>query len=122
MTGDLRFIALNRETELAKRVMCSGLSALRRATPARAGLYYDAFFGLSIGLERFAKLAWLIDEWIEKGAFPTNSDLRRKGHNILALLDIAKAIRSKRNCPPNATPAYSALPSDPVTVSAIKFL
>jgi hypothetical protein len=57
--NDTRFVALNREIELAKRLTCSGLSALRKATPARPGIYYDAFFGISIGLERFAKLAWL---------------------------------------------------------------
>jgi hypothetical protein len=122
MTTDPRFIALNRETELAKRVMCSGLSALRKATPARPGLYYDAFFGLSVGLERFAKLAWLIDEWIAKGAFPTDSDLRKKGHNILALLNKAKAIRSNRSCASDVAAIYFAPPSDPVTVSVVKFL
>jgi hypothetical protein len=66
MITDLKFIALNREAELAKRLTCSGLSALRKATPARPGVYYEAFFGISIGLERLAKLAWLIDECITR--------------------------------------------------------
>jgi hypothetical protein len=122
MLHDAKFLALNRETELVKRVTCSGLTALRKATPSRPGLYYDAFFGISIGLERFAKLAWLIDEWITKGAFPTNKDLRTKGHNLRLLLDLAATIRSSRQWRQSVPPLHSTLSTDAVTASAIKFL
>jgi hypothetical protein len=120
--NDLKFIALNRETELAKRVTCSGLTALRKATPTRPGLYYDAFFGISIGLERFAKLAWLIDEWIASGAFPTNNDLKEKGHNIQALLTKATVIRTNQKDNDSVSAEHATLPSDSVTISAISFL
>ena len=43
MITDPRFIAFNREAELAKRLTCSGLTALRKATPSAPGIYYDAF-------------------------------------------------------------------------------
>jgi hypothetical protein len=76
MITEPRFIAFNREAELAKRLTCSGLTARRKATPSAPGIYYDAFFGLSIGLERLAKLAWLIDECIRRnGTFPTDKEL-----------------------------------------------
>jgi hypothetical protein len=116
MIADPGFIAINREAELAKRVTCSGLTALRKATPARPGIYYDAFFGLSIGLERLAKLAWIIDECIRRnGAFPTDKDLRSVGHDIQTLVKKAQLIQRRQS-------AYSTLPSDSVTDYIIKFL
>jgi hypothetical protein len=116
MTTDQRFIAFNREAELAKRLTCSGLTALRKATPARPGIYYDAFFGLSIGLERFAKLAWLIDECIGRnGVFPTDKDLKSVGHDIQTLVEKAQLIQRRQS-------AYLTFPSDSVTDHIIKFL
>jgi hypothetical protein len=123
MIADTKFVALNREIELAKRLTCSGLSALRKATPARPGVYYDAFFGMSIGLERFGKLVWLIDECItRKGAFPSDKDLKKVGHNILDLIKKAEAIRTSRPSRQNVDTTYTALPCDPATVCIIKFL
>jgi hypothetical protein len=116
MTTDPRFIAFNREAELAKRLTCSGLTALRKATPARPGIYYDAFFGLSIGLERLAKLAWLIDECIGRnGTFPTDKDLRSVGHDIQTLVKRAQLIQRGQS-------VYSTLPSDSITDHIIMFL
>jgi hypothetical protein len=116
MITDTRFIAFNREAELTKRLTCSGLTALRKATPARPGIYYDAFFGISIGFERLAKLAWLIDECIRRnGAFPTDEDLRSVGHDIQKLVEKAQLIERRQS-------AYSTLPSDSVKDHIIKFL
>ena len=116
MITDPRFIAFNREAKLAKRLTCSGLTALGKATPARAGIYYDAFFGLSIGLERLAKLAWIIDECIRRnGAFPTDKDLRSVGHDIQTLVKKAQLVKRRQS-------TYSILPSDSVTGHIIKFL
>jgi hypothetical protein len=125
MITDPRFIALNREAELAKRVTCSGLSALRKATPTRPGVYYDAFFGISIGLERLAKLIWLVDECITRsGSFPSDSDLRLLGHNIQALLGKASVIRSNRPSSQTAISihSHSTLPSDNITSLITGFL
>jgi hypothetical protein len=125
MIDDPRFIALNREAELAKRVTCSGLSALRKASPARSGIYYDAFFGISIGLERLAKLIWLVDECVQRGGtFPSNRDLKSLGHNIVALLAKACAVRSNRPSTRSAVPKnnHSTLPNDNITLLITKFL
>jgi hypothetical protein len=123
MINDASFVALNREIELAKRLTCSGLSALRKATPARPGVYYDAFFGISIGLERFGKLVWLIDECItRKGSFPSDRDLKKVSHDILGLLRKAKAIRANRPCRQNVDATYTALPCDPAAICIMKFL
>jgi hypothetical protein len=116
MITDPTFIAFNREAELAKRLTCSGLTALRKATPTRPGIYYDAFFGLSIGLERLGKLAWLIDECIRRnGAFPTDKDLRNVGHDIQTLVQKAQFVTRSQS-------AYSTLPGDSITNDIIEFL
>jgi hypothetical protein len=118
---DPRFIAFNREVELAKRLTCSGLTAIRKASARRPGIYYDAFFGLSIGLERLAKLVWLIDECVTRGGkFPTDGDLKKLGHDILALLDKAMTIRSSRQHQIGG--AERVLSGDAVTLAVIKFL
>jgi len=125
MITDPRFIALNREAELAKRVTCSGLSALRKASPARPGVYYDGFFGISIGLERLAKLVWLVDECTARGgSFPSDSDLRVLGHNILALLGKASAIQSNRPGSQSSISknSHSTLATDNITSLIVEFL
>ena len=43
MITDPRFIVFNREAEFAHRLTCSGLTAVRKATPSVPGIYYDAF-------------------------------------------------------------------------------
>ena len=116
MITDPRFIVFNREAELAKRVTCSGLTALRKATPSAPGIYYDAFFAISIGLERLAKLAWLIDECIRRnGAFPTDQDLKSVGHDIRKLIKKAQLIQRIQS-------AYSTFPNDSITDHIIEFL
>lgn len=116
MITDPRFIAFNREAELAKHLTCSGLTALRKATPGGPGIYYDAFFGLSVGLERLAKLAWLIDDCIRRnGTFPTEKDLKTVGHDIRKLIKEAQLIRRIQS-------AYSTFPKDSITDHIIECL
>jgi hypothetical protein len=54
-------LALLREAEIAAQSLYVGLTALRKADFSRQDLYSHAFFCLSIGLERIAKLTILID-------------------------------------------------------------
>jgi hypothetical protein len=54
--------ALLREAALVRHLLGSGVTALGRADYATGlGEYYSAFFGLSIGLERLAKLVLVAD-------------------------------------------------------------
>src|SRR6267143_1739225 len=88
MITDPRFIALNREAELAK-------------------------------------LVWLVDECIARGgSFPSDSDLRVLGHNILALLGKASAIRSNRPGSQSSISknSHSTLASDNITSLIMEFL
>ena len=69
---------------------------LGKANHAQTGLYNQAFFELSIGLERISKVIYLADYAINnKGYFPSNDELRKPGHKIKMLLDECDAIGKK---------------------------
>ena len=79
--------ALQRESSLAAEHLASGVTALGKANYAQEAYYAQAFFALTIGLERCAKLALLIDHALQHGGnFPDNKELRNYGHNIDVLL------------------------------------
>ena len=55
--------------------------------------YNQAFFELSIGLERLGKLIFIADHVIRyNGRLPTNYNLRTIGHDVLTLLDECEII------------------------------
>ncbi len=85
--------AVQREAQLAAEQAAHGVTVLGRANHAQTGLYTQAFFGLSIGLERMGKLIFLTDHAIRSdGAFPTDQDLRKIGHDLASLLAKCEAI------------------------------
>lgn len=88
-------MAVQRESQLAAEQIAQGVTALGRANHAQTGLYAQAFFGLSIGLERMSKLIFLADHSINNnGIFPTNKDLRSFCHDISSLLCKCESIGS----------------------------
>jgi len=79
--------AMAREAGLAAEHMASGVTALGKANYAQEAYYAQAFFALTIGFERSAKLALLVDHALQNnGEFPANKDLRDYGHDLGALL------------------------------------
>jgi len=57
--------ALAREAGLAAEHLAIGISALGKANYAQHAYYGQAFFALTIGLERAAKLALVVDHALE---------------------------------------------------------
>lgn len=89
--------ALVREAGLAAEHLAIGVSALGKANYAEHAYYGQAFFALSIGLERSAKLALVVDHALEHGGqFPSHNLLRGYGHNLKELLEKADQIASRR--------------------------
>lgn len=89
----LKWHALGREAELAAEQLATGVTVLGRANHAQQGLYSQAFFALSIGFERLAKLILVAARAIENnGAWLTDQELRRIGHDISALLNACEPI------------------------------
>lgn len=101
--------ALSREASLAAEQMGMGVTVLAKANYAHHGHYPQAFFALSIGMERAAKLALLLNHAIENGGrFPANRQLRDYGHDLQSLLsDIDKLGVGEYRLP--ATPIHNAI-------------
>ena len=90
------FQALSREMALANQIVGSGLTVIRDADLSKNGSYSEAFFNLSIGLERMGKLIFIIDHcYSNQGTFPTDKELRNFGHNLISIIQHAKKVREK---------------------------
>jgi hypothetical protein len=111
--------AIAREAALAAEHMGMGVTALGKANYAHNAHYPQAFFALSTGLERTAKLALVIDHAIQSGGtFPDNQQLRRFGHNLKQLLDAVDAIAASGRL----TGKVRRLPRTPIHNSIIEVL
>lgn len=90
---DASWQAMQREAQLAAEQTAHGVTMLGRANHAQTGIYAQAFFGISIGLERTGKLIVVADHVISnKGAFPGDAQLRTIGHDLAVLLDACEKI------------------------------
>ena len=97
MTMDNRFQALQRECGLAAQHIGVGVTSLGKANYAQKAYYAQAFFALSIGFERSAKIALVVDHALSHaGEFPSGHTLKRFGHDLRKLLDTADAIGLRR--------------------------
>jgi|HubBroStandDraft_5_1064220.scaffolds.fasta_scaffold04427_3 hypothetical protein len=110
--------AFGREAELAADQIGLGVTALGKAGYGNSGLYSRAFFGLSVGLERLAKLVIIADYAIDnRGGFPNNTELRRIGHDIASLFDKCEAISIRRDLARN-----NARPNTEINAAIVKTL
>jgi hypothetical protein len=79
--------ALGREAALASEHIALGVSALGRANHSQYAYYSEAFFALSVGLERSCKLGLVVDYALRNGGtFPRTPDVRAFGHDLERLL------------------------------------
>jgi hypothetical protein len=111
--------ALHREASLVSQIIGSGATALGRASYGSGfGEYYTAFFGLSIGIERLAKLILVADYALDnEGALPGQSVVRKYGHKLKDLVSKVDEIAKKRKI---SVPYL--LPTDPICVAVINCL
>ncbi len=94
-----QFQAISREAGLAAAHVGIGVSALQHANSAEDGYYAHAFFALSIGFERSAKLALVIDHALNHGTYPPHKVVRGFGHRLGDLLEKADQIAAKHGVP-----------------------
>lgn len=89
--------SIRRETKLVCQLLGSGATSLGRASYGdQMGEYYNAFFGLTIGLERLAKLILVVDHAITNGGtMPEEKVVKRYGHKLASLLKAAKDVEVK---------------------------
>lgn len=91
--------AIGREAALVRHLVGSGATALGRANYAnQTGEYYTAFFGLSVGLERLAKLILVVDYAISNGGqMPEQKVVRKFGHKLVDLTSAADTLSQKHS-------------------------
>lgn len=87
--------AINREAALVSQIIGSGVTALGRASYGSGfGEYYTAFFALSIGIERLAKLILVADHALKHdGALPPKQIVKAYGHDIEKLMVKVEDVR-----------------------------
>lgn len=111
--------ALHREASLVSQIIGSGATALGRASYGSGfGEYYTAFFGLSIGIERLAKLILVADYALDNGgALPSQSVVRKYGHKLKDIIAKVDHIATKRSI---SVPYL--LPADPICAAVVHCL
>lgn len=76
------------EANLALATLADGLDTLKNANMYQKGLYYQAFFSLSIGIERILKLIIIEKYRIEnEGRMPDNKLIKDKGHHLYKMIE-----------------------------------
>ncbi len=99
-----------KECTLIRESIGSGITALGKAGYGdNLGNYYNAFFGLSTGIERLAKLILVVDD-INKSDdnLPNKNKNKSYGHNLIKLFDAVETVtlnhktELKHRCPHNA--------------------
>lgn len=79
---------LANEASLTASLLGNGLNSLRKADLFNKGLYYQAFFSLSIGIERLLKIIVITQYRVNHdGSFPTDINPRKFGHDLIMLCE-----------------------------------
>jgi hypothetical protein len=94
----LHHLVLNREAAIAAELIANGATLIGRAHYGSPGLYGQAFFDLSLGFERAAKLIYIADYAMDNsGAFPSNKIIKDAiGHDLIQLFSHAEIVAAKR--------------------------
>ncbi len=89
--------SIRRECALAHGLISVGIFTLNSASYKNGeGYYYSAFFNLSIGIERMAKLILVADYIIENnGKLPNKQIIKKYGHDLIKLLEKVETIAKK---------------------------
>ena len=97
---------LAKEAGLASGHLSLGVEALNKANYAQQAYYYEAFFALSVGFERSAKLIIIVDYALQNNdKIISWSTLKKYGHDIHSLLQSVDLIAHKRGWEERALPS-----------------
>lgn len=88
--------ALLREASSVAQHLGIGATAIGKADFGRTASYAEAFFALSVGLERGAKLALTLDAAASTGAFLRSRELRDFGHDLERLMQQVSRVAQAR--------------------------
>ena len=110
---------LEQEGLLAQACLCNGLTALRRANLGdKKGLFYSAFFELSIGFERVLKLILILDHMARNQLVPPDrKTVEDYGHKLRSLFDAAKGV-----CAAHGVTALDSFQPNSLPIAILGFL
>lgn len=119
MAFSATWFLLEQEGLLAQACLCNGLTALRRANLGdKKGLFYSAFFELSIGFERVLKLVLILDHMARNKLVPPDSKtVEDYGHKLRSLFDATKAV-----CATHGVTALETFQADSLPIVILGFL
>lgn len=119
MAFSATWFLLEQEGLLAQACLCNGLTALRRANLGdKKGLFYSAFFELSIGFERVLKLILILDHMARNTLLPPDSKtVEDYGHKLRVLFDASKAV-----CTTHGLTVLDEFPADSLPIIILGFL
>jgi hypothetical protein len=103
---------LIKEGYIASTSIGYGLNALNRAGISAQGEYYQAFFQLSIGLERLMKLIIIQYYRGTNNTFPSNKVLKNYGHDLLELYQTINEFETNKK----------SIPDDEISIKILSFL
>lgn len=111
--------ALAREAALSAEHMAIGVTALGKANYAQQAYYAQAFFALTIGIERACKLALVVNHaLLHSGRFPTHGEVRKYGHNLKELLKEADQVATRLGL----SSTKHTLPQSPIHAAIVDIL
>lgn len=118
VTQEQQFL-LSRESSLAAMSIGQGLTLIRKYDFVKHGYGSQAFFMLSIGIERLLKLIIIYNyRRINNNQFPDNKILKKAGHDIKSMYDVAMQIALEIG----EADLYKPLVSDPIYTIIVDFL
>lgn len=119
MAFSATWFLLEQEGLLAQACLCNGLTALRRANLGdKKGLFYSAFFELSIGFERVLKLVLILDHMANnKLAPPPSKYIEGFRHDLIRLFDATKTV-----CTTRGLTFLDEFPPDSLPIRILDFL
>lgn len=107
--------AIAEEAATSAELIGIGVTALANADRTKRANYWQAFFALSGGLERSAKLAMIVHAFVSDTPTPTWKALKDLGHGVLALVGELETISIELGQPP-----FGAL--DPIQMEMLQIL
>jgi len=119
MAYSATWFSLEQEGLLAQACLCNGLTALRRANLGdKKGLFYSAFFELSIGFERVLKLILILDHMANNKLAPAPSKyIEGFRHDLIRLFDATKTV-----CTARGLSFLDEFPPDSLPIRILDFL
>lgn len=113
------WIALSAESTVAADQVIAGSAGLGKLDPLSVGSFYAAFFALSIGYERMAKIAIQVDSRLTTGAYKSSKEMRSIGHDLGALFDHVESISVRRGYD---KVSRGSRPTDPIHIAILDLL